>query len=77
MKTKLLSSQNIINKRDNLIIKDPYTTKSYNLGNTNLEKNIISYSNKQNYNKTFNNCLVNGNRIISGRLQYTGNKIIG
>ena len=74
---KLLSSQNIINKRDNLIIKDPYTTKSHNLGNTNLEKNIISYSNKQNYNRTFNNCLVNGNRIISGRLQYAGNKIIG
>ena len=77
-KKLLLSSQNIINKRDNLINHNPYTTKSYNLGNTNLEKNIISHSNNHHhYNKTFNNCLVNGNRIISGRLQYAGNKIIG
>ena len=76
-KKLILSSQNIINKRDDVIIKDPYTTKSYNIGNTNLEKNIISHTNNHHYHKTFNNCLVNGNRIISGRLQYAGNKIIG
>ena len=57
--------------KGNMVIGNPYTTRNYNLGDSNLEQNPITHpinSYKFDYNRMYNP-LVNGGRINSGRLQ--------
>ena len=65
--------------KGNMVIGNPYTTRNYNLGDSNLEQNPITHpinSYKFDYNRMYNP-LVNGGRINSGRLQFAGNSVVG
>ena len=64
--------------KDNLVIRNPYTNKNYNLGNSELNQNPITHpinSYQFDYNRMYNP-LVN-NRANSGRLKFAGNRVVG